>query len=315
MKNKSNQITADFVVNAEQMDSNNQYFNRNTHTISNKIMAEFVISATKMAHTVFCGKQNIMSNPDNISDIVGTAIMLQLSSWRKKGIVAENFNSVDRLPGLLKDAAIELHFMPKNTGAKKPNELTGMTQCETCDSEFNWEDADWRYKNGTRTNKAFCPHCKTKLETCNKIFPIELLSTSVEDNEGCFNYLTTQDAETIKYGKEGANFYREEKEQEEDDCIIHDERLKVLMKSKALAPAWFPEYAQLFMKTKLTQKAIAGRLNMTESQLSDNLIGFKKQTRKLFGITPEMTPPPAVKKTKAGKHTKTGKKTEQMPLF
>ena len=258
--------------------------------ISNELTKAFIKSATLTAYTVFKSKNNIRCDPGNTYDIVMTAYEMQLTSWKNKEIKVENFDSVDRLPGLLKDAAIELKYLPVNYGTKKgKNAFSGVTKCDYCGENFEWKDADWRYKteeNGTitRTNKAFCPSCKTQLETNHIVFPIELRSISVEDQEDVFNHLTTPDIMTADCG---ISFYyptptRLELEEEEDNCVVKNETLEYLLENSALRPKWFPIYAEMFMAGK-TQKEIADAVNLTESTLSSKLQNFKKQARKYFG--------------------------------
>jgi len=244
---------------------------------TNQEMEKYLRTATTKARGMFRDNKRIACESANIADIVNESAAILLDRWERLGRTAADLND-SYVTDLLFDAATELKYIPVNYGKAK---CTGMTKCNECYSEFDWNDARWAVKNGQKQNRAICPTCGADLQTSRMSSWINF--DSQEDlTEGTYPEPTSPSIEQIWCADKGTQFYIES---EEGERTITDERLQTLLKP-GMSENWFKKYVEITMADidgELTQGDIAKQLGLTDAELSDLLITYKAQAQKLFG--------------------------------
>lgn len=264
----------------------------------------FRATAKKMAYLLFWDNKYVVCDPTNVDEIISEAMTIMLKRWKTSGRNADDLKD-GYIYDLLSDAAERLRFIPKNRGPLEPAQLVGMTHCNECKANFDWEEARWSVKNGLRQNKALCPVCGVFLVTSKIIIPVNLISDSDsdDDDDSCLTP-TTPCIEQILCGRDSKHYQVDDEFYTIDDNIITDRRIHTLLKP-GVAPKWFPQYAQLIMNTEMNQGQIAKELEMTDAKLSAELRNFKGTAQVFCG---------GIRTTFRKKHTKQKNAQQSMQL-
>ncbi len=161
----------------------------------------FRATAKKMAYLLFWDNKYVVCDPTNVDEIISEAMTIMLKRWKTSGRNADDLKD-GYIYDLLSDAAERLRFIPKNRGPLEPAQLVGMTHCNECNANFDWEEARWSVKNGLRQNKALCPVCGVFLVTSKIIIPVNLISDSDSDDDDSYLTPTTPCIEQILCGRD-----------------------------------------------------------------------------------------------------------------